>query len=139
MEEILLTDSNIYPSEEVLKNALGGDNYKVFNKFIETITDLGLAPEWKYYNDGKSWLCKICYKKKTVFWLSVWKMHFKLGFYFTEKNCSGINELNIDMSIKEEFNQSKNIGKLIPLVIEMKRIEQIEDVIKIIVYKKSLK
>ena len=138
MEEILLTDPSIYPSNEVLENALGKDNYQVFNKLIEIITDtdLGLTPEWKYYNDGKSWLCKVCYKKKTVFWLSIWKMYFKLGFYFTENNRSGVTELNIDTSIKEEFNQSKNIGKLIPLVINMNRIEQIEDVIKIIEYKK---
>ena len=141
MEEILLGDSSIYPSKEVLENALGEDNYLVFNKFTEIITDsdLGLTPEWKYYNDGKSWLCKVCYKKKTVFWLSIWKMHFKLGFYFTENNCSEVNELNIDKSIKEEFSQSKNIGKLIPLTITMKITEQIEDAIKIIKYKKSLK
>ncbi len=141
MEEILLRDSSIYPSKEVLEIALGEDNYKVFNKFIETITDSDtkLSPEWKYYNDGKSWLCKVSYKKKTVFWLSIWKMHFKLGFYFTEKNCSGVNELNIDKSIKEEFTQSKNIGKLIPLVIKMIRIEQIDDVKKIIEYKKTIK
>ncbi len=141
MEENLLRDSSIFPSKEVLENALGEDNYNVLNKFFEIITDsnLGLTPEWKYYNDGKSWLCKVCYKKKTVFWLSVWRTHFKLGFYFTEKNCSGVNELNINKSIKEEFSQSKNIGKLIPLEIEMKRIEQIEDVVKIIEYKKALK
>lgn len=140
MEEILLRDSSLFPSKEVIENALG-DKYIVFAKFIEIITDsgLGLVPEWKFYNDGKSWLCKVCYKKKTVLWLSIWKMHFKLGFYFTENNRSGVNELNIDKSIKEEFSQSKNIGKLIPLTITMKRTEQIEDVIKIIEYKKSLK
>jgi hypothetical protein len=141
MEEILLRDSSIYPTKEVLENALGEDIYKVFNEFIEIITDtdLGLILEWRYYNDGKSWLCKVCYKKKTVFWLSIWEMHFKLGFYFTEKNCSGVNELNIDERIKEEFSQSKNIGKLIPLVIKMNRIEQIDDAKKIIEYKKLLK
>jgi hypothetical protein len=141
MEEILLRDPGTYPTNEVLENALGEDNYKVFDKFIEIITesDLGLTPEWKYYNDGKAWLCKVGFKKKTMFWLSIWKMHFKLGFYFTENNRSGVNELNIDPSIKEEFSQSKNIGKLIPLEIKMSRAEQIEDVIKIIGYKKSLK
>ena len=140
MEEILLRDSSIFPSKEVLESALR-DKYIVFTKFIEIITDsgLGLVPEWKYYNDGKSWLCKVCYKKKTVFWLSIWEMYFKLGFYFTEKNCSGVNTLCIDESIKEEFSQSKNIGKLIPLIIKMSRVEQIEDVKKIIEYKKSLK
>jgi hypothetical protein len=141
MEEILLRDSSIYPSNEVLENALGEDIYKVYNEFIKIITDsnLGLTPEWRYYNDGKSWLCKVCYKKKTVFWLSIWEMHFKLGFYFTEKNSSGVTELNIDDRIKEEFSQSKNIGKLIPLVIKMNRIEQLKDAIKIIEYKKLLK
>jgi hypothetical protein len=140
MEEILLRDSSIYPSKEVLEKALG-NSYNVYNEFIDTITspELGLFPEWRYYNDGKSWLCKVGYKKKTVFWLSIWENYFKLGFYFTEKNCLGIAELNIDEKIKEAFSQSKNIGKLIPLGIDMSRKEQIEDVKKIIEYKKSLK
>jgi hypothetical protein len=37
--------------------------------------------QWRYYNDGKAWLCKVSYKKKTVFWLSVWEACFKVAFY----------------------------------------------------------
>ncbi|PKP08994.1 MAG: hypothetical protein CVU09_13085 [Bacteroidetes bacterium HGW-Bacteroidetes-4] len=37
--------------------------------------------QWRYYNDGKAWLCKVSYKKKTVFWLSVWEAYFKVAFY----------------------------------------------------------
>ena len=109
---------------------------------VETFCPTSKA-EWRKWlnkhHKSKQAVWLVCYKKKTVFWLSVWRTHFKLGFYFTEKNCSGVNELNINKSIKEEFSQSKNIGKLIPLEIEMKRIEQIEDVVKIIEYKKALK
>jgi hypothetical protein len=30
-----------------------------------------LIIEWDYYKDGKSWLCKIINKKKTICWLSI--------------------------------------------------------------------
>jgi hypothetical protein len=94
-------------------------------------------PEWNYYKDGKAWLCKVLYKKKTVFWLSIWEKYFKLAFYFTEKTGKEINELDIDVSIKEDFKQAKPIGRLLPLVIEMRKKEQLKDVLKIIEYKKN--
>ena len=106
---------------------------------IVTNTKSGLVTEWRYYKDGKAWLCKVCYKKKTIFWLSVWDKFFKTGFYFTDKNCTGVAELDIEEKIKEEFSRNKHIGKLIPLAIKMNRKEQIDDVIKIIEYKKRLK
>ena len=51
--------------------------------------------EWRYYNDGKAWLCKVVNKKKTVFWLSIWEHYFKTSFYFTEKHLESIDALNI--------------------------------------------
>lgn len=30
-------------------------------------------PEWRYYKDGKSWLCKITQKNKTIVWISLWE------------------------------------------------------------------
>lgn len=140
METRLLREKEVYPTKEVLEKALGG-SYLAFNEFIETISNekFALVPDWRYYKDGKSWLCKVSIKKKTVCWISVWNSFFKAGFYFTEKTRLGINELNIDNNIKEEFSQSKNIGKLIPLVINVSRKEQIDDVLAIIEYKKKLK
>ncbi|MCE5346180.1 MAG: DUF3788 domain-containing protein [Bacteroidales bacterium] len=140
METKLLSDQSIPPTKEVIENALG-ESSSAYNELIEVVTDvkLGLVTEWRYYKDGKAWLCKVCYKKKTIFWLSVWDKFFKISFYFTLKNCPGIAELDIDQNIKEEFSRSTTVGKLIPLVIRMYRREQIDDVIKIIEYKKRLK
>ena len=140
METRLLGDKEVFPSKEVLEKALG-KSYLAFNELIETISNekYAIVYEWRYYKDGKSWLCKVSNKKKTVCWISVWNKFFKVGFYFTEKTRLGINELSIDNKIKEDFNQSKNIGKLIPLVINVSRKEQINDVLKIIEYKKKLK
>ncbi len=47
--------------------------------------------------------------------------------------------MDMDESIKKNFAGMKHIGKLIPLVINMERNEQIEDLLKIIEYKKNLK
>ena len=140
METLLLRDQNVPPEKEVLANALG-KSYKVFKELMEIITDAkyGLDPQWNFYKDGKAWFCKVCFKKKTIFWLSVWENFFKTAFYFTEKSGSVIKELDIDENIKEDFAHRKPIGKLIPLVINMERKEQIKDLIRIIEYKKSLK
>jgi hypothetical protein len=140
METLLLRDQNLPPTKEVLKNALG-ENYDVFKELLGAITDskYALNSQWNYYKDGKAWLCKVCYKKKTIFWLSVWENFFKTAFYFTGKNSSGIMELDIDENIKNNFAHHKPVGKLIPLVINMERKEQIQDLLKIIEYKKNLK
>lgn len=140
METQLLRESEIYPSGEVLKNAMG-NSYAVFEKLTETVTgeEYGLNIVWNYYKDGKAWLCKVCYKKKTIFWLSVWEKIFKVAFYFTEKTSQGVMELDIENNIKETFKQNKHIGRLIPLVINVDRLEQVKDVIKISEYKMLLK
>ncbi len=140
METRLLREQDVPPTKEVLANALG-NSYPAFEALMEIITNpqYGLVPEWNYYKDGKAWLCKVCYKKKTVFWLSVWTDFFKTTFYFTEKNCSGVIVLDIEEKIKEDFERNKSIGKLIPLTLNIDRKEQIQDLLKIIEYKKSLK
>lgn len=140
METPLLKDQQIFPVKEVLEGTLG-NSYPVYEELMYLITNTkyGLVPEWNYYKDGKAWLCKVCYKTKTVFWLSVWDGFFKTGFYFTEKTGPGIAGLDIDENLKESFISSKPIGKLIPLALSMRKKEQLKDLLTIIEYKKSLK
>lgn len=118
-----------------------GDSYVAFDELTSSITDSepGLKMEWRYYKDGKAWLCKTTYNKKTIFWLSVWDKYFKITFYFTEKTRPGIIALDIDEKIKANFRKSKFIGRLIPLTIHVERKIKINDVLKIAAYKRSLK
>jgi hypothetical protein len=140
MEKPLLNDPGMPPSEDLLKGVLKSV-YPVYEEMLEVITgeEYGLVPQWNYYKDGKAWLCKVGFKKKTVFWLSVWDGYFKAGFYFVERHCPGVIELDIDKSIKEEFKSKKPFGTLFPLAITFTSKEQIKDLLKIIEYKKSLK
>jgi hypothetical protein len=132
----LLKDPDVIPTTEVLEVVLG-NNYPVFSEFINTAEseNFKLNPEWRYYNDGKAWLCKITFRKKTVVWLSVWSDCFKLGFYFTEKSGRGIPGLKIEDSIKEFYLNHKPIGKLKPIVVEVSKKSQLADINNLIKYK----
>ncbi|MCK7541544.1 MAG: DUF3788 domain-containing protein [Marinilabiliales bacterium] len=113
MEEQLLRDPDTPPSEDLLRSVLKS-SYPAFEEMMEVITGAGygLEPQWNYYKDGKAWLCKVVFKKKTVFWLSVWDGYFKAGFYFVERHCPGILELEIDARIKQELKAARPFGTL---------------------------
>jgi hypothetical protein len=136
METQLLRDPLIYPEKEVLMAVLG-NSYAVFDELTVILSSekYRFDFQWNYYKDGKAWLCKVCYKKKTVFWLSVWDNFFKTSFFFTEKNVVGILALEIEEQIKEAFSNGKHIGKLIPLTLNVERKEQIKDILTVIGYK----
>lgn len=142
MDEIqLLRDAEITPTMDVLKNVVVKDIFSVYEKIYKTITssEFELNPEWNFYKDGKAWLCKVSYKKKTVFWLSVWDTGIKTGFYFTEKTRSGVMELAINDEIKQRFEEAELIGKLIPLTLVIENEATLEDLKMLIYYKKALK
>ena len=139
--QMLLRDPEIFPSGEVLNNVLGNTVYSVLETFLEKITgeEYALAPEWRFYNDGKAWFCKVIHKKKTILWLSVWDGYFKTSFFFTEKHIEGIAALSISETIKDEFAKAKPSGRLIPLIVNVNSEEQIGDLLTIVCFKKSLK
>ena len=122
MEVQLLREQEIFPSKEVLQGILG----KVYDVWAElesqvTLDELALTLEWNYYKDAKSWLCKVCHKKKTVFWLSVFEGCFKTTFTFLERHLAGIDELDISKQTKEDFCRMKPVGKLLPMLISINK------------------
>ncbi len=140
MDKPLLNDPDVTPSSEVLQDALGA-SYPTYEKTIAAITGdpYGLVPEWRYYNDGKAWLCKVVFKKKTIFWLSIWDGFFKAGFYFVERHFPGLFDLEIDENIKKELKKTRPVGTLYPAVLVLSTVEHIPDLLKIIEFKKKLK
>jgi len=103
-ETILLREKEIEPTDKVLENALGKDLFMIYQEIIRIfINEFSLEPQWQFYKDGKAWLCKVVYKKKTILWLSIWENYIKTGFYFTEKTRIGVFDLNIDSKLIEAF------------------------------------
>src|SRR5690554_7812498 len=119
-ETMLLRDADVEPTDRVLEDILGKDIYKVYKALIDIITaKYKLAYEWRFYKDGNAWLCKVTNKKKIVFWLSLWEIFIKTGFYFTEKTKGGINNLPIYIEIKEKFSSSVSICILFALCFDI--------------------
>ena len=137
-ENLILIDPLVEPDDSVLENALG-KKYKLFADFISKIGEKNFFPEWHYYNDGKSWLCKILCKKKNYCWLSVWNTGFRLTFYFTEKTIDGVNDLDINEKIKQAIPGMKPVGKSRPVILPVGSKSIMNDAIKILDYKFSLK
>ena len=138
MESLILTDPKEKPVNKVLEKALG-KHYKRFTEFEEKINTLGFTLEWNYYNDGKSWLCKVLFKKKNYCWLSIWNTGFKLTFYFTRETIKGIHELGIEDKIMEIASDIKPVGKFLPVIFLVSSKKRINDGVKILLYKQGLK
>lgn len=135
-----LTDPEVTFSNAYLKKE-SGEYYPVLSELLKTVQKnaFGFSPEWRYYKDGKAWLCKITHRKKTVCWLSVWEHCIMLGFYFTEKSGAEIENLDIAESLKESYRTHKPVGRLKPLIAEITSKEQLEDVYSLMHYKAGLK
>jgi len=73
MNRPLLNDKNEYPNDDVLVRYLGKTK-AIWDAFVVEISSTfrSMSFEWKFYNDGKSWLCKLVHKKKTMCWISIW-------------------------------------------------------------------
>lgn len=140
MTEQMLRDPEIEPTDVVLQVALV-DSFVVFERLRKTLTrgDKPVTLEWRYYNDGKAWLCKVRRGAKTIAWLSVWGGFFKLAFNFTAKNSGGIADLGIAKKIVDDFTNTRSIGRLLPLIIDVRNQLDVPDVMKLINYKIDLK
>lgn len=138
MEKPLLNDPSVQPSDAVLSSVLGSA-FEAYSELRNRVAEMGLVPEWNYYRDGGAWLCKVQFKKKTVFWLSIWENYFRLVFYFTEKTVEGLMPLPIHSSCFQQIKEVNRIGKFIPLIFTIQTLEQLDDVLLVVDYKKNLK
>jgi hypothetical protein len=140
MDPHVLTDKTQFPTEEVIYAHLGKS--KVFwlslFEYIHT-NHSDLSEEWRYYNDGKSWLLKVTRKKKTVFWLSVLQNSFRTTFYFTDRANGAIADSSISNELKEQFEGGKRFGAIRGLTVTYKNKRSVEDAKKLIALKISLK
>lgn len=137
-EGVLLTDESAFPDDAVLKDVLG-PRFEAYRSLIDAVTgpDHGLAAEWRYYRDGKAWLCKVTHRRKTVFWLSAWDEGLKTAFYFSEKNEAGVFDLDIDAGRKDAFRQAEPIGRVKPLVVVVRDGSELPDVLELARYRKG--
>lgn len=123
---IELKDGEVYPDEAVLKTVLGG-SYGAYRALLELYDKNGMSHEWRYYLDGKAWLCKVQKKKRTIVWMSAWKGYMQATIYFPEKYIEELYTLDIGEETKERLRKTNNVGKSKPCIFEIRNDEALAD------------
>lgn len=133
-EQLQLTDENTYPDDSIIKKALGR-SYNAYLELLKLYDDNDLTYEWRFYKDGKAWLCKVQKKKKTIVWMSAWKGCIKAAIYFPERFLKEIYKLGISDETKERIKKTKNVGKSKPCLFEIRNKKALKDLEKVMKFK----
>lgn len=123
---IQLTDPDIYPDEKVLKQALG-NAYHAYTTLMRLYDANDMTHEWRFYRDGKAWLCKVQKKKRTIVWMSVWSGYLKATVYFPLKYLQDVYALDISKETRQHIEVTKNVGKSKPCTFEVRNEKVLED------------
>lgn len=140
MASTVLTNQNEFPTEAVIHAHLGkaAPLWQAVFEHIHTQYP-SFTAEWRYYQDGKSWLLKVAQKSKTVCWISVTAGSFTMGFYFTDKAEAAILGSPIAKTLKEQFRIAQRHGKIRGLSVTLQKKRDIEDAKALIALKLSVK
>ena len=145
----LLRDPDISPTSEVVATGLGDAN-SAYVKFLSKLENHDIQIDWRYYNDGKSWLGKGQYrwstirgtpKETTAFWFSVWSGFFKVTIFVPEKARAEAMSLPLGCEMKKMIENAKQMGKLkfFPLVFDLRSDELFEEILILADFRKALK
>jgi len=114
-----LRDPDVYPDDAVLEAVLGR-SFKAYTALRETAAGMGLSLDWKFYNDGKAWLCRISRKKKTAAWMSAWKGFFKATVYFSGRDLEGLEDFASTLGSMGDSLVLQDVGKSKGCVFEIR-------------------
>jgi len=134
---IELRDPDIYPDAAVLKGVLG-TSYGAYEALLELYDAMGLEWEWKYYKDGKAWLCKVQRKKKTIVWMSAWEGYMQATIYIHDKDIEKLKSLGLRQEEKERIVSTKKVARSLPCMFEIRDREVLKDIEKVALFKISL-
>lgn len=140
MEPPVLTDKNKFPTEKIIFSDIGKNkiHWQSLFEYIRA-NHPDISEEWRYYNDGKSWLLKVTRKSKTIFWLSLFKKTFRITFYFVDRAEEAINKIYISDELKKQFKGGKRYGKIRGLTVTFKNKKDVEYAKTLIEIKLSIK
>jgi hypothetical protein len=136
LDRPLLNDPHEPPDDELLSRHLGPakDAWDAFTNAAPAVVD-GLELTWRYYTDGKAWLCKAARRGRTICWISVRDGGFRATFYFTEKADAEIVQLAIDRGRRDAYASATRAGKLKPLRVDVADATDLPDLYSLMRFK----
>ena len=124
INNIELKDKDLFPDATVLESVLG-PSYSYYLALLELFDENDMSHEWRYYLDGKTWLCKVQKKKKTIIWMPPGRDTCKPRF-MCPKRGSEISALDLSERAKARI-ANKHVGKSLPCIFEIRDAQAIRD------------
>lgn len=139
-EEYALGDPAVFPDDSLVSSLIGEQKNHwdtIINYLSANYT--GSETVWNYYNDGKQWLFRALYRKKTVFWAAVLKNDFRITFYFGDRAEPVIMQADLPEGIKSDFKSGKHFGKIRAITMPASGIEDVSVIFRLIDLKIKVK
>lgn len=139
-EQFVLSDPGVNPDDKVIHSHLKVEDAKrkdILKYMSEKYQ--GSAGEWRFYNDGKQWLFKMQYKKKTVFWMAILDGAFRITFYFGGKAEQEILKSNLTDAARDQYLKGERYGNIRAISFRSTDINDISEVFNAIDLKIRLK
>ena len=129
----MLNDSSVKPNDEIIFSILG-DKRLFWEQILAYLNDnyKDISEEWKFYNDGKSWLFRTLKKKKTIFWIRILEDTFRVGFWFGDQAEPAILQSELPDPVKTGFLNAKRFNKIRSISIEIQDSGDFENVKRLI-------
>jgi hypothetical protein len=134
LDNLELRDQSVYPDEQVLQGALKR-SFPSYLALLDLFEQHEMQHEWRYYNDGKAWLCKVQKKKRTIIWMSAWKGFLKATVYVPHKHLGGLYALPLVEETKERIRSTKDVGKSKPCTFEIRNQRILKELDKVMQFK----
>jgi hypothetical protein len=136
-ETIELRDQGVFPDEGVLR-AVIGRGYPAYLALMGILREHEIGQEWRYYNDGKAWLCKAARKKKTIVWMSAHRGFIAATIYVPAAHIEGIYGLDIAEETRDRIRETKNTGKSKGCTFELRGKAALKDFTTVLRYKLAI-
>ncbi|MBN2344857.1 MAG: DUF3788 family protein [Candidatus Aminicenantes bacterium] len=136
----LLSDPLKYPDDKVLARHLGKAfvSWNAFQALLKK-SDPRLAGEWRYYNDGKSWLFKVTLRTTTLCWVAVRDKFFSTTFYLNTRAEDLVRESSLDNGRKQAFLHPAPKNKFRSIRVEVRKKSDLNEVEELIGIKLKVK
>ncbi len=126
INNIELKDKDLFPDATVLESVLG-PSYSYYLTLLDLFDENDMTHEWRYYLDGRTWLCKVQKKKKTIIWMSAWPGYMQATVYVPEARIPEISALDLSERAKARIAETKHVGKSLPCIFEIRDAQAIRD------------
>jgi len=129
---IQFLDKSVKPDDEMLRSALGS-SHPYWEEFLNKLNDQNgkIQTEWKYYGAKSGWTLKILLKKRNLFFVVPCDSYFKIAFVFGDKAVKVVEESDLPAALINEVTNARRYVEGRVLQIEVKRREQIDDIMKL--------